>query len=264
MLSFDDLATMGRLGNQMFQHASLKGIALLHGYRVCIPPIDAAGCRDIKVRESDPKLYNVFELRDIEHRITGYLTHSESTLPFDTILFESCPDNTNLRGYFQNPRYFAHIAPYIRAEFSFCDEVRAKCHTLMPRSGNDVIAIHVRRGDYVNNPNRPLLPLEYYSQALTYFDRLLPVLVVSDDPDWCRAQELFWDDRFLITASNSSSIDLCLQSMCTYHIISNSTFSWWGAWLADSQHVIAPKLWLTGKHKDVDWSPLYLPHWRII
>ena len=59
----------------MFQHASLKGIALLHGYRVCIPPIDAAGCREIKVRKSDANLNNVFELQDIEHRITGCITH---------------------------------------------------------------------------------------------------------------------------------------------------------------------------------------------
>ena len=80
----------------------------------------------------------------------------------------------------------------------------------------------------------------------------IPVVVFSDDPSWCHGNEFFVDDKFIISENNDADFDMCLMSKCKYHIIANSSFSWWGAWLADSEKVIAPKNWFAGdcKHKD--------------
>ena len=85
--------------------------------------------------------------------------------------------------------------------------------------------------------------MSYYEQALKKFDKTDKRLVFSDDPAWCKEQELFADDTIMISEGNDADIDLCLMSKCNYHIIANSSFSWWGAWLADSEHVIAPMDW---------------------
>ena len=67
----------------------------------------------------------------------------------------------------------------------------------------------------------------------------------SDDTEWCKQQELFSGDRFLVSESGNPYVDLCLMSMCSDFIIANSTFSWWGAWLSANKDkkVIAPKKW---------------------
>ena len=109
------------------------------------------------------------------------------------------------------------------------------------------ISLHIRRGDYTVNPNHPTQTVEYYDKALSNFDSKIPVFVFSDDPSWCHEQKLFSDDRFLISDGNATEFDLCLMSLCTYHIIANSSFSWWGAWLAKSKKIIAPKNWFSAE-----------------
>ena len=75
-------------------------------------------------------------------------------------------------------------------------------------------------------------------------------------------QELFADDRFLISEGNSAYVDMCLMSLCEGHIIANSSFSWWGAWLADSKMVVAPSvIWFGPNNAHLDTKDLYLDHW---
>ena len=86
-------------------------------------------------------------------------------------------------------------------------------------------------------------------------------MVFSDDPEWCKQQELFKDDRFMIAEGNSGYVDMCLMSLCSDHIIANSSFSWWGAWLAKGGQVIAPSDWFPDG-KEVD--DLYCEGWTVI
>ena len=118
----------------------------------------------------------------------------------------------------------------------------------------DFISLHIRRGDYLYNPNHPVQPIEYYKKALEQMPKDLPVIVFSDDSQWCREHEFFEDNRFMISEDNEDHYDLCLMSMCGYHIIANSSFSWWGAWLAKSKKIIAPKDWFGADcvYKDVN------------
>jgi len=243
MISFNNLGNLGRLANQMFQYASLKGIAKNRGYSFLIPPREVFGKVDVNVKNSDLILYDVFELeRKNQLGVYQQPTIQERVHHFDQELFETCPDNVDLFGYFQTEKYFKHIEDEIRSDFTFKEDLLKLCKSFITE---DTISLHIRRGDYVHNPNHPVQSMSYYEQALAELPEL-PVIIFSDDSEWCKEQELFSDDRFIVAEGNSTDCDLCLMSLCKYHIIANSSYSWWGAWLANSKKVIAPKNWFGG------------------
>ena len=244
MLSFNHLGNLGRLGNQMFQYASLKGIAKNRGYDFYIPPKEIFGNLDKNVKNSECNLYDVFNLKNCKVGLIENPTLPERMHEFDEDLFINFPDNVDLYGYYQSEKYFKHIEHEIRLDFSFNEELIRMCKDLM--NGEKFISLHVRRGDYLNNINHPVQNFEYYEKALNEFDDL-SVVVFSDDPEWCKNQTIFSSDRFLISENNTTDFDLCLMSLCKYHIIANSSFSWWGAWLAKSEKIIAPKNWFDGE-----------------
>jgi len=246
MISFNSIGNLGRLANQMFQYASLKGIARNRGYDYCIPPQQLFGQKDPLVRESHLNIYNVFDIgknNTIQTLANPLL--QERTHEFDGELFRSCPDNVDLFGYYQSPKYFDHIKDEIKSDFSFTKEVDTVCSEMIDsiQDGKKIIAVHIRRTDYTVNPNHPIQSLKYYEEALKHFDKNDRILVFSDDPKWCQEQDMFADDEIMISEGNDADIDLCLMSKCNYHIIANSSFSWWGAWLADSEQIIAPINW---------------------
>lgn len=126
------------------------------------------------------------------------------------------------------------------------------------------MSLHVRRTDYLtNSANHNNLDLDYYEKALEYFENR-QIIVFSDDPEWCKKQSLFSDDRFLISESGNNTIDLCMMTFCSGHIIANSSFSWWGAWLANSEKVIAPSKWFGPNNVDKETKDLYCDNWNVI
>jgi hypothetical protein len=249
MLTLNHLGNLGRLANQMFQYASLKGIAKNRGYEFMIPPKEVFGRKDPMVKGEILNLYDVF---DIEKTNKIGLGHNpllqERTHEFDEELFANCPDNVDLLGYYQTQKYFEHIEDEIRYDFSFTPELQFDCRQCYNENFGDdeTIALHIRRGDYVSNPNHPVQTASYYKKALKEMPADIPVVVFSDDSEWCKEQKIFEPDRFFICEGNTSDADLCLMSLCTYHIIANSSFSWWGAWLGRSEKIIAPKKWFGG------------------
>ena len=256
MLSFNNLGNLGRLANQMFQYSSLKGIAKNRGYEFTIPPLDKFGSVDPMVRNDPLNIYSLFDI-DKKNEVGMYPNNmfAERMHTFDQELYDHCPDNVDLFGYYQCPKYFENIQDEIRKDFTFDDELISTCKDLMEDDleGGDVISLHIRRTDYIANPNHPLQSIEYYRDALKLLPKDIPVIVFSDDHEWCENNEVFLDDRFAIS-NNAADFDLCLMTMCKYHIIANSSFSWWGAWLGKSEKVIAPKNWFGGScaHKSVD------------
>ena len=261
MISFNRLGNLGRLGNQMFQYAAIKGIALYHGHDWCIPPREAFGQEDKNVQSDDTNIYDVFKLGDHKQGFCNNSIVQESTHAFDSNLFNNCPDNVDFLGYFQTHKYFERIENEILKDFTFSDEIVESCEGIL--KGNEYVSIHIRRGDYVNlQDHHPLQPMSYYERGLEYFPDT-PVMVFSDDPEWCKEQTIFQSDDVLISESNPPGIDMYLMSKCSYHIIANSSFSWWGAYLAKSQQVIAPKNWF-GPLQNVDTSDKYLNDWIVI
>lgn len=250
MLSHSSLGSNGRLGNQMFQYAALRGITASRGFDYTIPDLDISLYRCFNI----PKKFGP----------TGECQITHSGFEFDEELFENCPDNADLCGYFQSEKYFQNVEGIIRKEFTFCDRIDSMCSHYIEQKffGSEVISVHIRRGDYLTDPNFYALEVEkYYLEAL----RSLPncdVLVFSDDVEW--AQSNFANKNCTISKSKNEFIDLCLMSKCDYHIIANSSFSWWGAWLAKSKKVIAPKKWFSGEFSNWNTKDLYLPDWIIL
>ena len=268
-IGFNALGRMGRLCNQMFQYAALKGIARNTGVDCCIPHYTQAVDDGI----GNMLRTELFDSFDLDVKI-GLLNNghapvvNERHFHFDEELFKMCPDHVDLRGYFQTEKYFKHIEKEIRSDFTFKNEILVPCKEMI-ESVENPIALHVRRGDYIqNSENHFNLPIAYYEAALSKFDANRNVIVFSDDPVWCHDEGTFADDRFIISENEDNMVDLCLMSLCDDFIIANSSYSWWGAWLSTNKDktVIAPSQWFgkTGYTKDHDTKDLIPNDWTII
>lgn len=284
MIGFDAIGTMGRLGNQMFQHAALKGIARNRGFEYCIPPHKP----DIQI--DNYGLLEAFEMSNVDSIKFCYNTYpvQESHFHFDENIFNECPDNSNIAGFFQSEKYFKHVEDEIREDYTFKTEWSDPCYEFINQfNGQEVVFLHVRRGDpnltdkrgfkwaYVNlQDQHPVQPLEYYEKALSYFPKDMPVIVFSDSIDWCKEQEIFKPDRFFLSDQDEKyddgalipHLDLCLMSLCSHAIIANSSMSWWGAWLINNPNkkVIAPKMWFGSAYSFHDTKDLYCEGWEVI
>ena len=268
-IGFNALGRMGRLCNQMFQYAALKGIARNTGVDCCIPHYTQAVDDGI----GNMLRTELFDSFDLDVKI-GLLNNghapvvNERHFHFDEELFKMCPDHVDLRGYFQTEKYFKHIEKEIRRDFTFKNDVLVPCKEMI-ESVDNPIALHVRRGDYIqNSENHFNLPIAYYEAALSKFDATRNVIVFSDDPVWCHDEGIFADDRFIISENEDNRVDLCLMSLCDDFIIANSSYSWWGAWLSTNKDktVIAPSQWFgkTGYTKDHNTKDLIPNDWTII
>lgn len=250
MISFNNIGNMGRLGNQMFQYAALKGIATNKGYWYSIPNQDLEITKCFKI---PPTLSN-----------NNYETIYIEDFSFNETFFNTCPDDRDICGYFQTEKYFKHIKKQIREDFTFNNETLNKSVNFLNNLNiqTEKIALQVRRTDYLTENNFVSLDLQYYADALKILSNL-PVIVFSDDIQWCKQQPFFKNNRFLFSDLDANS-DLCVMSMCEYHIIANSSFGWWGSWLANSKKTIAPKHWFSGDFKDWNTKDLYLNDWIVI
>lgn len=261
--SFNFIGNLGHLGNQMFQYAFIKGMSIKHSRPFFIPPKEVFGnYYNLKL------LSNIDQCFDLkcERDISNYSRFDEKFFHFDQELFENPPQiNVDLFGYFQSEKYFKHIEGELREEFTFKKEIKEISLEFFETIEKNPISLHIRRGDYVSNPNHPVQTLDYYKNALSYFDNNLPVLIFSDDPEWCKVQPLFDSDRFMVSETYNTGIDLCLMSMCKYHIIANSSFSWWGSWLAKSEKTVAPIKWFGDElERTKDTKDLYRKDWIIL
>ena len=185
-----------------------------------------------------------------------------------------------LDGYFQSEKYFLHCEDLIRALFQprrdIADNIETQHRLLFEE---EYTSLHVRRGDYVTlsethplNPH-PVQSLDYFVEALDFLNAK-NVLVFSDDIEWCKEQftgdkfrfmdqrehhpqEITQEEPYFSNLSRHFLVadfsEMVTMSKCTNHIISNSSFSWWGAWLNDNpdKKVVAPKNWFSEAHAQV-------------
>ena len=285
MLAFNELGNNGRLGNQMFQYAALRGIAARRGYEWCIPPYNTR-------RIDNYSLANCFLMGSVSNKNLFILDqgHAPSVVErqfhFDEELFNLCPNDVSLHGFFQTEKYFAHIKNEILQDFTFHSEILNPCKEMVDSIGEDPIFLHVRRGDpnlvdargfkwsYTQcSSQHPPQPVEYYEKALEHFPEDQPVIVCSDSPEWVKEQEFFSGDRFLISeptdkypdGSYTPYVDICLMSLCSGAIIANSSLSWWGAWLQNRKgKVVAPKMWFGPAYADKNTNDVYCEDWIVV
>lgn len=261
MIGFNHLGRMGRLGNQMFQYAALKGIARNRNFEFCVP-YHPEYVDDGIGNMLRSELFDCFDVKVDNINIIQSSYINEPHFHFSEDLFNNCPDNVSLVGFFQTDKYFKNIESEIRKDFKFKKEIYESClQTFNELQLKNPVALHIRRGDYtINSDRHPTLPMEYYGKALSFFPNDSSVIVFSDDPDWCEKQKIFSSDRFLISTNTDTYHDLCLMTLCSNFIIANSTFSWWGAWLANTGKVCYPSLWF-GSALNHDVKDLFLQNW---
>ena len=283
-ISFNDLGRAGRLGNQMFQYAALRGIASNMGYNWIIPHKDSP-------RPDNYGLFEAFKLTNCLDTNIGEQSKQQISwrqFHFLEELYNKCPENIDLDGYFQTEKYFINIENEIREDFTFRDEWLEPCLEFMNELQNDkIIFLHIRRG----NPSlqgvrgerwsyqllqdvHPLMKKEYYLNALEEFDDSYQVMVVSDVIEWCKKQDWLQGERFIFSDnskmlfSDGASVpyvDLCLMSLCSGAIIANSSLSWWGAWLQNGKgKVVAPSMWFGPAYADKITKDVYCESWKVI
>lgn len=277
MITFSHLGWYGQLGNQLFQYATLRAVAESQGYELRIP-----------MRFDAPKKKGLIELgplslacepltREDARRIK--YRYKEKGFGFDPGIFD-VPDWTDLVGFFQSEKYFKHLRAELLREFTFRDPIAAYAsrYVEMVRlraEGAALVAVHVRRGDYLEDSDRfRVLTESWYRSAMDVFagDRSV-FLFFSDDLEWCKENfggvtdpnSALPSSSNLHVATPSHWHDLAIMTQCDHFIVAGSSFSWWGAWL--SQHakkiVVAPKPWY-GSRMGLDESDIVPEDWRRI
>ncbi|MGR3551127.1 alpha-1,2-fucosyltransferase [Pseudooceanicola sp.] len=251
----------GRTGNQMFQYAAARALALTRGTEVVLDDRYAVsrGERsitriwDLPVVEAQmpPSKHD----RPVANLLWRYLGqsprhHREKGLGYDPRFFD-LPDDSYLHGYWQSEKYFGSHATQIREDFTF-PPVRGRNADLALEIGATLsLSLHVRRGDYAAVSAHGVCGQDYYDAALA---EVLPrlngdpvIYVFSDDPDWAR-HNLVLPGRKVVIDHNGTEADfedMRLMSLCQHNIIANSSFSWWGGWLNrnPAKVVVGPRQW---------------------
>ena len=257
------MGNLGHLGNQMFQYAAILGMSKKYGRPFCIPHRNSFG--KFFYTELRSNIFDAFDIGAHGFGISRYATVEEAHFHFDEKLFNNPPTrDCNLYGFFQSDKWFAHCKEDVKQAFTFKPEYEEVATEMRKQLTGEIVAIHVRRTDYLTNPNHKELGLDYYERALAEMPEDARGIVFTDDPEWAKVQELFPDDRFFVSETDCPYTDMALMAKCDYHIIGNSTFSWWGAWLADSKKVIAPKDWFGAPLGGNDLSDLYCDDWTVL
>lgn len=232
----------GGLGNNLFKIAT------------CLSLADQ---NDVECKLSSWRYY-IFENLDFRNdRIPIKNHHQEPFFHYTEIEYK---ENIDITGYFQSEKYFINNEELIRHSFIPKKEISDYLENKYGRMLNSgtTCSIHVRRGDYLFNPNYAVLDMSYYNEALDLMRKkgINKFIVFSDDINWCKIN--FNGDEFFFVEGENDFNDLFLMSMCDHHIIANSSFSWWGAWLNANKEkkVIAPKNWFTSRY-ELDTKDLY-------
>ena len=277
----------GGLGNQMFQYAAGRAVSYSLGAPLRLDRTWYSGLRDDRQRKYELGVFPI-SAEIAQRGETVPLRRQKETWPKrlqrhlmqrprrDPPTFVAEPSfrywpgiyslqgPVLLSGYWQSPRYFDQIANLIRTELAFPALSSAPACAISAKISKSEtgVAVHIRRGDYLSPEHKELhgdcCSAEYYRRALDVLSpngETLDLFLFSDDLDWVR--ENFETGRHRSTLVDVSAHreaphhDMHLMSLMQFHIISNSTFSWWGAWLSQRSNkvVVAPKKWFRN-HKD--------------
>jgi hypothetical protein len=289
----------GGTGNQLFQYAFARGVSAKLG---CEYLIDRRVCDDArydphkihrkysldlfktKVPVADDsvmfgfvgirKYYKAFDT------FYKYLRGKRFFMPFyypeRTFAYDPEVWNINRTTYFdgdwQTDKYFSHIADEIRAEVTAARPLSEQTKkTIEEIRKVTAVSLHVRRGDYVTDPLAAVMhgtcTMEYYQAAIAHIEKNLQnphFFIFSDDFAW--ASENFKTLKHPVTCIKGSEVsdyeDLSMMRECKHHIIANSSFGWWGAWLNPRKDkiVIAPKVWFRNAPK-ANTKDIYADNW---
>lgn len=269
----------GGLGNQLFQYAMARNLALKNGTSLKLDLDWFSKCSCTAKREFMLDAFNVeygvadkHEIQSckLPRKLLGKGIY-ENLLPFSMkpyvkfkefhgfdgrcLHIRAARRTVYLEGYWTDERYFLENADIIRAEFTLRTSMsHQNLQFLQMIDSTDSVSLHVRRGDYVSDTHCAAIfhmcHKEYYQSAIDIIGNTIkePVFFVfSDDIAWVR-KNIPFRGQVLFVSDEQCSLpheELVLMSRCKHNIIANSTFSWWGAWLNGNRtkKVIAPDTW---------------------
>ncbi len=277
----------GGLGNQMFQYAT--GRRLAHRLETDLK-LDIAGFKHYPTRSYGLGCFTIQETVAEEEERKPFLKKSgifDKILKLSTyhvIREQPAPSfipqvltvtgNVYLDGYWQSEIYFKDFAETIRHEFRLkkgLNDFYEKNLQTIERSAS--VGIHIRRGDYVTNATAEKLlgacPVDYYAATIKELERQVGesvFYVFSDDLDWAKENLSTVHPIVFIDARDQrdDAQELFIMSRCKHHIIANSSYSWWAAWLNPhlDKVVCAPKRWFKGM--DYDTNIIIPSHWQTL
>ncbi len=284
---------IGGLGNQIFQYAIGKQLAILHKTKLFLDCRDfenytlrkyALDCFQHTAQIASTELLENFEnyphhLSRIErlwqYRLLGNrnLKVTETNFAYTEGIIKNYGRRQHiyLAGYWQSEKYFKAVEKELRKDLQFFPiDTPLTLQFGKQIKQSTAISLHVRRGDYVSNTMtnqvHGVCSLEYYQKAITFVKEKVgnpTFFVFSDDIAWCKAN---FTEKNMIFVENLAHDyeDLYLMAACQHHIIANSSFSWWGAWLNPNPNkiVIAPEKWFATQENDysdvipVNWTKI--------
>jgi len=294
MITFLELGSFGRLGNQLFQYAALKGLGLKNNYEVKIP--DPA----TKEWHGQKCFLNNFNIKAFHLTKNDIASIQYSYIEKDSYEinrnFFTIPDNTSLQGYFQSLFYFSEFENEIKKELTPKEELLSSAKERIQKLKNiynnyEIVSVHLRRGDltkitreagknlFGNNENK--LDNEaywprYFAKASDVFkNKKVKFLVFSggargdedntEDTEWCKNN--LKDDHFLFSEGKSPMEDFSLIMSCDHNILSpGSSFGWWAAYLNPRPHktVVAPHEYHPDQLHLSYRSNFYPPEWKVL
>lgn len=269
----------GGLGNQLFQYAVARHLAIKNHDKLWL---DASYFTNYKLHSyslgafkiqanilSSQQLGTFLEQTHLVKRIIAQLSSQptfqiiqERTHNFDSQILE-LQENLLLDGFWQSPKYFAAIQKTLRQDFQLALLQTGLDKQLAKKMTNPVsVSLHVRRGDYVTDPSASqhgTCDLKYYQSCINYMNACLirpHFFIFSDDYEWSLKNFRFLKKVTFVhhNQADKNYNDLRLMSQCHHHIIANSTFSWWAAWLSEysGQITLAPKKWYADPQIETD------------
>lgn len=265
----------GGLGNQMFQYAAGRSLSLYHRVPLYLDTTilekDPAGAYTARTYALD--CFKIEALKTTEEQLAHFsepssrlsraigrifpslrkkLSFSEPGFCFYQSFFR-LPADTLLIGFWQSEKYFKSFDKQIRSELSLKNscppEIKIMEELIQSLYS---VSLHVRRGDYVSlteaNEFHGLCSLKYYERAHAIFqaeNQDSHFFIFSDDLEWCRQNLGALKNVHLVSHPFGAEWDLYLMTRCQSHVIANSSFSWWGAWLCDypRKRVLVPEHW---------------------
>lgn len=253
---------IGGLGNQLFQYAMARRISIINNEPI---KLNIFPFQQYKLHNYSLKHFNIVEnyatIEEINALFAAGRVVREPYFHFDPQILNA-PGDIYLDGYWQTEKYFKDIEETIRTEFL----IKTPAELINLTTANNImdsnsISLHIRRVDYVTNPAankiHGVCSMEYYRKAIIKMTSVIHephFYIFSDDIKWAQENvNIDYPTTFVSqNGPDKNYEDLRLMSLCKHHIIANSTFSWWGAWLSTNKNkiVIAPNRWFNATDKD--------------
>jgi len=289
----------GGMGNQMFQYAFGKYLATKYNTEIKLDlsflldrihrenfvfrnyDLDIFKLKEVNFAKendlakfglSNSRLLNLFYKRILGHT-NKYLVIREKHFHFDDNEL-SFPNNVYLDGYWQSEKYFIDIENEIRSDFGFKNKLFGECKNLAEIIESiQSVCVHVRRADFVHLESSAkihgFIGQDYFYKAVDLLSEIIndfEIFVFSDNIDWCIENLSFTKNTTFVThvyKDEKIGNHLHLMTKCKHFIISNSTFSWWGAWLSNNHDkiVVAPKRWFADEKMNNQTQDLIPESW---